>query len=121
MYSSVVGTKTLTGDTEMTDAQAIAAKLIEAGEVVGFRFVDHEVEVGQQLNNSRIWDGDNPTEDELPGTCAFGAWKDFAKYAQYSRGCGKCVVITGTDKGSWHDIAGEIVIGDAVVVAVMEW
>lgn len=105
----------------MNDAQKTAAELIEAGEVVGFRFVDHAVELGQQLDNSYVWDGDVKTDDELPGTCAFESWTDFVRYAQYSRGCGKCVVITGRSKGRGTDFAGEIYIADAVVVAVMEW
>lgn len=113
--------KTLTGDAEMNDIQKIAAELIEANEVVGFRFVDHAVEVGQCLDNSFVWDGDEKTDTELAGTCAFESWSTFVKYAQYSRGCGKCVVITGRDKGRGTDFVGEIYVGDAVVVAVMEW
>lgn len=105
----------------MNEAQTIAADLIEAGEVVGFRFVDHAVEVGQYLDNSFVWDGDIKTDCELPGTCAFESWSEFAKYAQYSKGCGKCVVITGRAKGRGTDFVGEIYIADAVVVAVMEW
>ena len=109
------------GDKTMTDVQTIASTLIEAGEVVGFRFVDHEVAVGDELQNSYVWDGDEKTEDELPGTCAFESWTSFVKYAQYSRGAGKCVVITGRDKGRGTDFAGEIYVAEAVVVAVMEW
>ena len=105
----------------MNDAQTTAAKLIEAGEVVGFRFVDHAVHVGQCLDNSFVWDGDEKTDIELSGTCAFESWDAFEKYAQYSRGCGKCVVVTGSHKGRGTDFVGEIYVGDAVVVAVMEW
>lgn len=105
----------------MNEAQTAATKLIEAGEIVGFRFVEIAVEVGQFLDNSFVWDGDEKTDTELPGTCAFESWSTFVKYAQYSRGCGKCVVITGRDKGRGTDFVGEIYVGDAVVVAVMEW
>ena len=76
-----------------TDLQAIAAELMEAGDVVGFRFVDHAVAVGDELSNSFVWDGDDKTDDELPGTCAFEGWTAMATYAQYSRGCGKIVAI----------------------------
>jgi len=101
--------------------ETIANDLIEAGEVVGFRFVDHDVTVGDELGNSYVWDGDDKTDEELPGTCAFESWTAMAKYAQYSQGCGKIVVLTGDSAGRGTDFADEVYISDATVVAVLEW
>ena len=101
--------------------QESANELIEAGESVGFRFVDHEVAVGAQLDNSFVWDGDEKTDDELPGTCVFESWSAMAKYAQYSKGCGKIVLVSGDHAGRGTDFADEVYISDATVVAVMDW
>ena len=107
--------------TTMNDTRKETSGIIEAGEVVGFRWVDHEVNVGDELDNSYVWDGDEKTEDELPGTCAFASWSAMTKYAQYSRGLGKIIVITGDDAGRGTDFADEIYISKATVVAVMDW
>ena len=100
------------------------AKHEENHEAVGFRFIDKffgsEPTVGDELENSHVWDGDEPTEDELRGTCAFADWADMEKYAQYSKGAGWIVVIGGTDEGR-GDIAGEILIGTAQVLEVIKW
>lgn len=102
--------------------QQQANELIAAGQVCGFRFCDHEVNVGDELGNSFVWDGDEQTSDELPGTCAFESWSAMVKYAQYSKGIGgKIVLITGDNAGRGTDFADEIYIANAKVVAVMAW
>jgi hypothetical protein len=99
-----------------------ANQLIEAGQVCGFRFVDHAVSVGDKLANSFVWDGGEPTSVELPGTCAFESWSSMVEYAQYSKGIGgKIVLITGDNAGRGTDFADEIYVANAVVVAVMAW
>lgn len=90
-------------------------------ELVGFRFVEEKPEVGSTLNNSLIWDGDTPTEDELNGTSAFSKWEDMENYAKYSKGKGFMLIIGGENRGSWNDIPGEVLIGDAEVLEVVEW
>jgi hypothetical protein len=102
--------------------QEQAVELIAAGTVCGFRFIDHDVSVGDKLAASSVWDGDKKLDDELPGTCAFQSWSAMESYAQYSRGIGgKIVLITGDNAGRGTDFADEVYISDAVVVAVMEW
>jgi hypothetical protein len=99
-----------------------ANELIAAGQVCGFRFCDHKVSVGQTLDNSYIWDGDEKTDEQLPGVCAFESWSAMAKYAQYSKGIGgHIVVVTGDNAGRGTDFADECYIANATVVAVMAW
>jgi hypothetical protein len=109
------------GNDKMTIEQQ-ANELIAAGQVCGFRFVDHAVSVGDELGNSFVWDGDEITNEELAGTCAFESWSAMVKYAQYSKGIGgHIVLITGDDAGRGTDFADEIYISNAKVVAVMAW
>lgn len=106
----------------MTSLESQASELIAAGQVCGFRFCDHDVSVGDLLDNSCVWDGDTKTDDELPGTCAFESWSAMVNYAQYSKGIGgKIVLITGDKAGRGTDFADEIYIANAKVVAVMSW
>lgn len=99
-----------------------ANELIAAGQVCGFRFCGHVVNVGDELGNSCVWDGDEKTDDELPGTCAFESWSAMVKYAQYSKGIGgKIALITGDNAGRGTDFADEIYVANAKVVAVMAW
>jgi len=90
-------------------------------ELVGFRFVSDKPEVGSPLNNSRIWDGDTPTDDELNGTSAFSNWEDMEEYSKHSKGKGFMLIIGGENRGSWIDIPGEVIIGEAEVLEVVEW
>lgn len=105
----------------INDLQQVASLAIKNGDCVGFRFVDHEVAVGDILENSFEWDGDEKTDDELPGTCAFATWKGMEKYAAYSHGAGRVVVIKGRFAGHGNDMADEILVADAEVIAVLEW
>jgi hypothetical protein len=93
-------------------------------EITGYRFVnkfdDAKPSVGDVLNNSFTWDGDERTDDELAGTCAFETVEQCEKYAQYSKGCGWIIEIGGYDEG-YGDLDGEILIGDATVISVREW
>lgn len=90
-------------------------------ELVGFRFVSERPEVGSTLDNSQIWDGDTPTDDELNGTSAFSNWEDMEEYSKHSKGKGFMLIIGGENRGSWIDIPGEVIIGEAEVLEVVEW
>lgn len=104
----------------IADLKAIAENLTD--ETTGYRFCDYEVAVGDILENSYVWDGDEKTDDELPGTCCFKTWEALESYAKYSKGIGgKIVLIKGDFAGYGQDFADEIHIADAEVVAVIEW
>lgn len=87
-------------------------------EIMGWRFVEDELKVGDVLLASRIWDGDQPTDDDLRGTCAFNTRARCEEYARWS--AGYIVCIGGTDNGT-GDLAGEIIIEDATVITVDAW
>ena len=87
-------------------------------EKTGYRFVsnwdDNEPKVGDSLNASFVWDGEEITKDQLPGTCAFETRDQVEEYAKYSTGW--ILKIGGDDAGYGHDMVGEILIANAVVI-----
>jgi len=93
-------------------------------EVIGYRFiaewdVDEPPKIGDRLDHSYRWEGDERTDDELGGTCAFETREDIEEYTAYSRGCGWIVTITGELAG-WGELPGEIIVRDATVTEVEE-
>jgi hypothetical protein len=90
-------------------------------EMKAYRFEKKKVAVDDTLENSHVWDGDQVTDDELPGVCAFETRMQAEKYAQYSHNIGKIVEIEGERAGSGLDMVGEVIIRDAVVTAIYEW
>ena len=86
-----------------------------------YRFEEKNVVAGDTLENSRVWDGDQPTDDELPGVCAFETKEQAEKYAQYSHNLGQIVEIEGEKVGTGLDLVGEVIIRDAVVTAIYAW
>ncbi len=91
-------------------------------EITGYRFIspyyNSTPEIGEILAKSYIWDGDEQTEDELNGTCAFESREMVEKYAKYSKGW--IVRIGGENKG-WGELEGELLIGEAEVLEVEKW
>ena len=91
-------------------------------ETIGFRFVSpdfsSEPKIGDKLENSNIWDGDEPTGDELNGTCVFSTQSECEKYAEWSKGW--IVKVGGNDAG-YGDLIGELLISSAEVLEVMKW
>lgn len=101
---------------------AKAEELRGDGEHVGFRFVTKPVNIGDELDNSYVWDGDQITDDELPGTAAFSSWKAIEEYAKHSKGIGgQVLLISGGDAGRGTDFADEIYIANAKVVGAISW
>jgi len=74
--------------------------------------------VGDMLPRSNVWEGDEPTDVELPGTCAWDTLSSAEKYAQYSH---EYIVLIGGVLVQSGDLAGEIIIDDAQVFAVWKW
>ncbi len=86
-----------------------------------YRFEEKNVVVGDALENSHVWDGDQPTDDEFPGVCAFETKEQAEKYAQYSHNLGQIVEIVGELAETGLDMIGEVIIRDAVVTAIYAW
>jgi len=80
-------------------------------EVVGYRFVESPVKVGDSLPPSWDWD----TGDRLVGTSAFDSLDHVREYASHSDGW--VIKIGGTDQG-WGELPHEMIIGDAEVLSV---
>ncbi len=94
-------------------------------EMTGYRYIetlDGQTipAIGDTLPNSYAWDGDEPTDQELPGTCAFATLAAAKKYAKFSAGCGSIVEIEGELSQGETDIEDEIVLSDARMVRVVE-
>ena len=92
--------------------------------ITGYRFVnkfdDSQPTVGDVLGNSYTWDGDERTDDELDGTCAFDMLSACQNYAKYSKGCGWIITVGGYDEGR-GDLANEILVSDAIVIGIAKW
>ena len=88
----------------------------------GWRYVDGSdaPQVGALLDPSYVWDGDEPTDEELPGTCAWDTRAACETYAQYSHGCGWLVEVSGEYAGSGSEPA-EIILTDALVISAERW
>ena len=82
--------------------------------------VDEAPAVGDVLPESYVWDGDEPTDEGLGGTCAFSKRSVAERYAQYSHGNGWIVEVEGERLKS-GDMDYEVIITDAVVTEVREW
>lgn len=94
-------------------------------EITGYRFISrdysNEPKVGDLLDRSHIWDGDEITETQLDGTCCFETLAQTENYAKYSKGNGWIVKIGGNYAGRGDDFVGEIIIDSAVVLTVNPW
>ena len=93
-------------------------------EITGWRFIydwDGAAPfVGQELPVSYRWDGDEKTDEELPGTCAWETRDMCEHYSKHSRGTG-WIAKVGGNRGGWGEEPGEIIIRAAVVLAVEVW
>lgn len=87
-------------------------------EIAGYRVMDTEPVIGTELRHSFIWDGDEMTDVALSGTCAFATLESARAYGRYSRGFW-IVALAGERKG-WGDLAGEVIIRNAVIAEVVE-
>lgn len=83
---------------------------------IGYRYLDASAEVGDELDNSYVWDGDEWTNEELPGTCAFSTIDAVIEYAKYSKGF--IAVLQGAivEHG---ELESEIIIEGAEVAVVI--
>jgi len=81
---------------------------------VAVRVQTGTVSVGDILAPSHVWVDGDPTDETLPGTCAFcSAPTDGTKYM------GDCLIVVGGDIAEYGEDDGEIIIEDAEVLAVL--
>lgn len=103
----------------------IYSPMLTSHEIIGYRFIcsdfDSEPKIGEVLGNSFAWDGDQPTSDELGGTCCFESRKQVEEYAKYSKGCGWIIRVGGDLKSRGDDLVGEIIVRNAEVLEVEAW
>lgn len=67
-------------------------------------------------HNSRVWIDGEETEEELDGVCAISvSCLDVAD--EYY---GSCILVLGSDRYTYGEDAGEIILQDATVLAVIE-
>jgi hypothetical protein len=93
--------------------------------MTGYRFISQldgatRPEVGTVLPVSYVWHGDEQTDRQLDGTCAFATLAACVEYARWSTGW--IVRIEGErvrNHRSNRRVAGEIVLADAVVKAIV--
>lgn len=94
-------------------------------ETTGFRFISRdfspEPKIGDELDRSFVWDGDQITDNELSGTCCFDSREQIEEYAKWSKGNGWIVRVGGENAGSGDDFEGEILIDNAEVLEVSPW
>ena len=86
-------------------------------DTIAYRVQDEAPVVGQTLDRSYVWDGDEPTEERLQGTCAFETEAQARSYG--SAGSGLYLVEIIGDRVMAGALVGEVIIRDAVVLRVI--
>lgn len=103
--------------TEMIEqARAIADELSMDYEVFGVRVQDVPFTMGAMDHASHVWDNGDDTGEELDGVCAQDV-KTLNKYHNVYYG-DYIAVVAGNDY-SYGEDAGELIISDPVVVAIL--
>lgn len=87
-------------------------------EITGYRVVETLPVIGETLGRSYVWDGDQITDEALPGTCAFSTLAAAREYGRWSRGF--WIIGLAGERACWGDLAYEVIIRDAVVVEIIE-
>ena len=113
------------GDRKREESPEIRARQDEY-DAIGYRYVargERVPAVGDELEPSRVWVEDEPTDQLLPGTCAFCSREACEAYADGARGY--ILTIGGEQMGTDEDYEDGILISGwgsgAVVLAVDEW
>jgi len=86
-------------------------------EIIGYRVIEDTPVVGQQLDRSYVWAGDEITSEQLQGTCAFETLAMAREYGRYSRGFW-IVGLTG-ERVMAGELRGEVIVRDAVVAVIV--
>jgi len=81
---------------------------------VAIRVCPDMVEVGQTLEPSFVWVDGEITDEELEGTCGINIHSK-ASYKYF----GACMAIIGGYDAEYGEDAGEIIVKDAEVIAIL--
>lgn len=87
--------------------------------VVNKDYADYNATVGETLDSSSVWDDGEYTDDNLNGVCAISV-TSIDQMSSYGGYFGDRVLIIGSDDTERGDDAGEIIMSDAVVLAVID-
>ncbi len=97
----------------MVTVEELTEMMIEDFDL-GYRYCAEPVGKGQVLPHSHVWDGDQRTDEELPGVCCFETMEQAKRYAQWSDG--QIVMVAGVSHGG-GELAGEVIIEPSGIVA----
>jgi len=86
-------------------------------DTIAYRVQDEAPTVGQTLDRSYVWSGDEPTDERLQGTCAFDTEIAARRYGK--AGSGLYLVEISGDRVMAGELVGEVIIRDAVVTRVI--
>lgn len=95
----------------------------EAYDYVGYRVVYRDKEsykIGDTPNRSRVWIDGEPTEEYLRGACAVSKEMLDLTYDGCEGYLGDTILILGSNNAEGGNDPGEIVMIDAVVLAVID-
>jgi len=95
----------------------------EAYDYVGYRVVYKDKEsykIGDTPNRSRVWIDGEPTDELLSGASAISIDKLSYTYDGYEGYLGDTILILGSNNAEGGNDPGEIVMIDAVVLAVID-
>jgi hypothetical protein len=85
---------------------------------IGWRFSETKFEIGEELPHSWVWDGDQWTDEALPGTCVFEDLNQVKEYAKYSKGY---ILLVGGVEIKTGDEPGELIFDEAKVFGIWDW
>jgi len=82
-----------------------------------YRYIEEgEPQVGDILPTSYVWDGDEWTDEQLPGTCCFSSIQAIIEYSQWCE-TGWIVIVSG-DPLKTGELPYEVIIREAEVISV---
>lgn len=100
----------------ISKAKTIVDSLSFDYEKIGIRVQEAPFELGEMDHQSHVWVDDDETEELLPGVCA----QDINTIDKYhNEYFGDYVAVVAGNEYEYGEDAGEIIIRDPVVVAVL--
>jgi len=85
--------------------------------VIAYRVVESKPAIGEKLEASLVWSGDEPTSDRLQGTSCWASLAKAREYGRYSKGY--WLIAVEGEHVMAGELAGEVVVRDAVVTEII--
>lgn len=85
--------------------------------ITAYRVVEVKPAVGEKLEASYVWAGDEPTSERLQGTSCWASLAKAREYGRYSKGF--WVIAVEGERVMAGELAGEVVVRDAVVTEIV--